>query len=120
MLDAAYDIFNQRVREGRQHAITDPARVDELADGSIFTAQEAVDNGLVDAVGYLDDAVAQAEKRAGLPKGRSTVITLREPAGLLGSFLGAERSSDLGRLDADRLRTIINDFSSPRLMYLMQ
>jgi protease-4 len=121
MLDAAYTIFNTRVREGRGAVITDPARVDALADGSIYTAQEALDSGLIDAVGYLDDAIAVAEAKAGLRKGRATVVILREPTDLLGGLLGV-RSRDLvgGLGDADSVRSLVNELASPRVMYLMR
>jgi protease-4 len=121
LLDAAHAIFNTRVREGRASVITDPARVDELADGSIFTAQAALDSGLIDAVGYLDDAIAAAESSAGIRKDRATVVILREPADFFGSLLGArgpELSARLG--DTDSLRSLVNELASPRLMYLMR
>ncbi len=121
MLDAAYAIFHTRVREGRGTVITDPARVDELADGSIYTAQEALDSGLVDAVGYLDDAVAAAETRAGIRQGKSTVVILREPKAFLGGLFGVrgrELASRLG--DADSIRSLVNELGSTRVMYLMR
>jgi len=121
LLDAAHAIFNARVRDGRAGVITDPARVDELADGSVYTAQEALDSGLIDAVGYLDDAIAAAESRAGIRKGRATVVILREPADFLGSLLGARGPELSQRLrDADSIRSLVNELASPRLMYLMR
>ncbi len=122
MLDAAYDIFNGRVKEGRKVAIEDPALVDKLADGSIFTAAEARDNGLVDTIGYLDDAIAQAERSAGLPAGRSTVVILREPTSPLDELLGGRTPTPgPGALfDAQKLRGVVNDLSLPRVMYLMR
>ena len=120
MLDAAYDIFNGRVKEGRKEAIEDAARIDELADGSIFTAAEALDNGLVDTIGYLDDAIAQAERSAGLPAGRSTVVILREPSSPLDELLGTRTQRPGAIFDAERLRGVVNDLSLPRVMYLMR
>ena len=120
MLDAAYDIFNGRVKEGRKDAIEDPAHVDQLADGSIFTAAEALDNGLVDTIGYLDDAIAQAERSAGLPAGRSKVVILREPSSPLDELMGTRTPRPGAFLDAERLRDVVNDLSLPRVMYLMR
>jgi protease-4 len=121
MLDAAYAIFNTRVRDGRGNVITDPARVDELADGSIYTAQEAMDSGLIDAVGYLDDAVAAAESRAGIRKGKATVVILRQPTGFLGGLLGVRGHEPSTRVrDADSIRSLVNELGSPRVMYLMR
>lgn len=121
MLDAAYDIFNQRVKDGRGHAISDPTLIDALADGSIYTAQEALDSKLIDSIGYLDDAVAEAERLAGLVPGQSTVVILHEQLSLLESLLGASRTGPIPRINGpDDLRTLVNDLASPRVMYLMR
>jgi protease-4 len=123
LLDGAYAIFNQRVREGRARAIPDAARVNELANGSVFMAEAALGNGLVDAIGYLDDAVADAEKLAGLGTGTATVVRLGERWTLFGSLFGASapgaRSASVLE-DPQRLRTLIDDFTSTRLMYLLR
>ena len=38
----------------------------ELAGGRIYTGSQAKDNGLVDELGTLNDAIAEAKKLAGL------------------------------------------------------
>ena len=123
MLDSAYDTFSQRVKTGRKDVITEPAAVDALADGSIYTAQTALENGLIDAIGYLDDAISTAEKAARLTTGRSTVMILRRPPTLFGNgILGQTRAGRTGGelLDAGAIRRLVNDLGSPRLMYLMK
>lgn len=123
MLDAAYDTFSQRVKAGRKDVITEPAAVDALADGSIYTAQTALENGLIDAIGYLDDAIGTAEKAARLATGRSTVVILRRPPTLFGNgILSQARAGPTGGelLDAGAIRRLVNDLGSPRLMYLMK
>lgn len=45
-------------------------------DGGIFSGSDAMESGLVDSIGYLDDAVQLARTRAGLGS-ESTVIMLR-------------------------------------------
>ncbi len=121
LLDAAYDIFNQRVREGRSHTITDPARIDELADGSIYTAAQALSSGLIDSIGYLDDAVTEAEKRAGVTPGESSVIILRQATSIFDDLLISSPASIRSRLrDAESIRSLVNELAAPRLMYLMR
>jgi len=121
MLDAAYDIFNQRVREGRSHAITDPARIDELADGSIYTAAQAQSAGLIDGIGYLDDAVTQAEILAGVTPGESEVIILRQAISIFDDLLIGSPAGIRSRLrDAEGIRSLVNELATPRLMYLMR
>ncbi len=121
MLDAAYDIFNQRVREGRSHTITDSARIDELADGSIYTASQALSSGLIDSIGYLDDAVTEAEKRAGVTPGESSVIILRQTMSIFDNLLISSPAGIRSRLrDAESIRSLVNELAAPRLMYLMR
>jgi protease-4 len=119
MLDAAYDTFLARVTAGRAASIRDGTTVEAIADGSVYTVSEAMELGLVDGVGYLDDAVREAERRAGLPADRPSVVILREPPSLFGGapLLRAPRWSE-GLPSADQLRSLVNDLAAPRLMYL--
>ena len=123
MLDSAYATFLQRVQEGRGATIGDPSRVRALADGSIYTSQEALEIGLIDGVGYLDDAITAAERQAGVRIGRSRVVVLREPPSLFGGggpWMQLMSADKAGRLDADAIRALVNDLGSPRLMYMMR
>lgn len=54
LVDEAYDQFVGIVAEGRGMTVEE---VEELADGRIYTAQQALDNGLIDEIGTLDDAL---------------------------------------------------------------
>jgi protease-4 len=54
--------FKQVVVESRPHVRADDERI---FDGRIFTAQQALLRGLVDEVGYLQDAIDAALQRAG-------------------------------------------------------
>ncbi len=121
MLDAAYDIFNQRVRDGRSRAISDPQRIDELADGSVYTAAQAVSSGLIDGIGYLDDAIAHAENLAGLAPGAASVIVLRQRPSLIDDLMMSARTDVRSQLrSADGIRSLVNELAVPRLMYLMR
>lgn len=44
------------------------ARIRTLADGRVFTAQEALAEGLVDRIGYMDQAIRDCKKLAGVSK----------------------------------------------------
>ena len=45
-------------------------RVRAVADGRVYTAEQALRLGLVDRIGYLEDVVALAKERAGLTEAR--------------------------------------------------
>lgn len=68
VLDTMHARFIAVVRESRPGL--DPRRVPELTDGRIFDAPQAVAAGLVDEVGDLRQAIAIAERAAGLEKAR--------------------------------------------------
>jgi protease-4 len=61
--------------------------VRQLADGGIFTADKALKYGLVDEIGYLDDAIAAVRKKAGLPDD-CKVVTYERSQSLLGLLTG--------------------------------
>ena len=60
-IDTAHKRFVDIVAEGRKMP---EEEVRKLADGGIFSAEAAKENGLVDSVGYIDDAIAWAEAKA--------------------------------------------------------
>jgi protease-4 len=72
------------------------------ADGGIFTADEALRYGLVDAIGPVGDAIAEAARQAGLSSYRA--VTYDRPVTLLGLLAAETRAQapapapDLGKL----------------------
>ncbi len=58
-----YDGFVQKVATSRKMTVE---RVDQLAQGRVWTGAQAQQNGLVDALGGLDRAIALAKERAGI------------------------------------------------------
>jgi protease-4 len=62
-VEDAYRQFLQRVAASRDMSYE---RVDELARGRVWIGDDALELGLVDELGGLDDAVAAAAERAGL------------------------------------------------------
>ncbi|GAA3115882.1 signal peptide peptidase SppA [Streptosporangium carneum] len=63
-LDRIYDDFVNKVAEGR--GLT-RERAHELARGRVWTGADAHEGGLVDELGGLEDALALARQKAGLP-----------------------------------------------------
>ena len=60
-LQAFYDQFVERVAASRHMT---PERVDQLAQGRVWTGRQAKQNGLVDALGGLERAVALVKQKA--------------------------------------------------------
>lgn len=63
MIDNTYATFKARVAEGRD---LDPARVESLARGRVWSGTRAHELGLVDELGGLFDAVDEARELAGI------------------------------------------------------
>jgi len=49
-------------------------RIRELADGRIYTAQQALDAGLIDGIAYLDEVVETVERDLGLSRPEVVII----------------------------------------------
>lgn len=56
-VEQIYDRFTQIVAEGREMTVSD---VDEIAQGRVWTGAQALEIGLVDAIGTIDDAIIHA------------------------------------------------------------
>jgi protease IV len=69
ILRDVYDQFLDKALQGRKGAGKKMSREDleKLAGGRIWTGRQALENGLVDVLGSLDDAIAEAAKLGGLP-----------------------------------------------------
>jgi protease IV len=91
LMGETYDQFLSKVIACRAHAGKKFTRDEllKLAEGRIWTGRQALANGLVDALGSLDDAIAEAKVQGGLsrdadtdflilPKGRTFLDNLLE------------------------------------------
>jgi len=62
-INHTYEVFTSKAAEGR-HMNVESLR--ELASGRVWTGSQAVENGLVDVLGGLDDAIDIAAAKAGV------------------------------------------------------
>lgn len=62
-IEQVYTTFLKRVAKGRKMTM---AQVDSIAQGRVWTGTQAKNNGLVDELGNLDDAVAHAAELANI------------------------------------------------------
>ena len=68
ILDDAFQKFVAVIAENRPKL--DAAAVKKLATGQVYTADQALANGLVDQLGYEDDAIGELKKKLGLAEVR--------------------------------------------------
>ena len=88
MVDDDYEIFVAEVAAGRK---LDPQRIRNEFGAGIFSARQAVNIGLADAVMGRDEFFRHAATAAGLDPDKTVVERVAEPTGL-SSLLGAKRA----------------------------
>jgi len=81
------DQFKRAVVENRKGKLK--VDIDQIADGRIFTGHQAVEIGLVDRLGNIEDAIDEAARLAGI-KGKPVVVELKKEQPLLKRVLGAD------------------------------
>ncbi|MEM9881311.1 MAG: signal peptide peptidase SppA [Planctomycetota bacterium] len=81
LVDGFYRDFVAVVRERRTAVAAESWPI--VADGRVFTGRRAYELGLVDAVGDLDDAFAEAKRRAGID--HADLFVLHRPLDYVGS-----------------------------------
>jgi protease-4 len=108
VIDPAFNRFKQIVADGRKELSMED--VTRLADGSIFPAEEALEEKMVDELGYFNDAVTKAKELANLYDAQ--VVEYRRPFSFA-SIFGAETNA-IFKLDKNKLY----ELSTPQVMYL--
>ena len=111
LVEEAFDTFVEIVADGRNLS---EAEVRELADGRIYTGRQALANGLVDALGNLQDAIDKAAELGGISGTPRIVEYERLPD--FTQFLSG-LSSRLHRSEADEIMGLINEMTTPTLEY---
>lgn len=72
LVDHTYTTFKERVAAGRNLNIDE---VEQIARGHVWSGKRALDIGLVDHLGSIQDAIEDARGRAKIPKSRLQLIT---------------------------------------------
>jgi len=117
---ATYNEFKQRVMTARKIA---PADIEAVAEGRIFSAEDALTNKLIDEIGTLDKAIAKAASLAKATKYSAVNFPVQE------SFWKALRESEFMNVKThwqntdtptDRLEQYLRQIpATGELLYLM-
>jgi len=108
IIDPAYNRFVKVVVDGRSKLTESDVR--RLADGSIYWADNALEEKLIDSVGYLKDAIDEAKSLAGVKKAQ--VVEYKKPFSIA-EMLGAKTNVSL-KID----RRTLYEISVPQALYL--
>ena len=68
IIDSLYGRFVEAIDEGRKNLTAD--EIKPLADGRVYTAQQAIGNKLIDGIGYIDDVIKITKRATGLADAR--------------------------------------------------
>lgn len=109
LINPAYNRFVQVIAEGRVKVLT-LDDVKRLADGSIYGAEEALSEKLIDKIGYMDEAVEQVKSLAGIEKAQ--VVEYRKPFSL--AYFLSSRSGSILKID----KSTLYELGTPQILYL--
>lgn len=130
LIDDSYEQFLSVVREGRpwftaaeiedeeeraKVAAERDQQLRKIADGRIYSANQALENHLIDRIGYLDDAIDVALERAGVTKDDVCVVVYTEEETLM-SALGLKAKTDAEPMG--RVSKAIDSLAAPKAYYL--
>lgn len=115
LVDDSFKDFKAIVVSGRPKFKDNSAALDAVTTGQIFTAKQAMAQGLVDQIGFIDAAIARATKLAGENTDSVRCVKYEKRPTLLGSIFGAETQVP-ARGMADL--SAVLDLATPRAYYL--
>jgi protease-4 len=82
-----FERFKEVVHEGRPFFKQNPAELDKLATGEIFTSEKALEFKLIDRIDYQEAAIERALELASLDKEKTRIIKYKRPVSLSDSLL---------------------------------
>ena len=115
LVDDSFKEFKAIVVSGRPKFKDNPAGLDAVTTGQVFTAKQALAQGLVDKIGFIDAAIARATELAGENADSVRCVKYEKRPTFFGSVLGGETQVP-ARGMADL--SAVLDLATPRAYYL--
>lgn len=109
-VNRGYALFLKRVADGRTaagHKMT-PEAVDHIAQGRVWTGNQALKNGLVDKIGTLNDAILKAEQLAQTKN--PAVVRYPAPKSWMESFSKEKQEDDYFER---KMKLVLGDYYEP-------
>jgi protease-4 len=113
LVDDDFRRFKEVVRSGRSEFDKDEKKLETLATGRVFTANQALGNGLIDKIGFLEDAVDRVIEMAGLDPKKVKVVRYKQEASLRSILLSGESS----KTESAELKALF-EMTTPKAYYL--
>lgn len=109
ILNQSFEMFVQVIDENRE--ALNAEQIKALATGQIYTANDAKANGLVDSIGFEEDALEALKTAAGLTRAR--IVTYTHPTTLIDVLLSGQAKASSS---SDIFRAVM-EASVPRAMF---
>ena len=109
-VNRGYALFLKRVADGRTAAgrKMTPEAVDHIAQGRVWTGNQALKNGLVDKIGTLNDAILKAEQLAQTKN--PVVVRYPAPKSWMESFSKEKQEDDYFER---KMKLVLGDYYEP-------
>lgn len=112
LVDDSYNRFVKAVMDGRK---MDEATVRTLGDGRIYSANQALENGLIDKIGSLDDAINAMKNDCGLDSVDFESIVYEQKTSFRDLFgFSSEKKED----SLDKLLNILESSNKASIQYI--
>lgn len=117
IIDESYEIFVDIVAEGRG---LDKATVKKLADGRVYSPEQAKAAGLIDEIADFDTVVEAMKKEHKITN--STLYYDEPPTSFWQELMSATTNVGIGKANSDFsvIRSYIDDQKEMKVMYMMQ
>ena len=112
LVDQGFGRFKEIIKAGRPQFQQNADALDELATGQVYTAEQALANGLVDEIGFVEKAIRRAIELAKVDSDDVQVVRYKSQLTLAAMLLGSgPRRQDYGLAE-------LLDVTAPRAYYL--
>lgn len=120
LADDAFGVFKGVVGKGRS---LDADTVARIANGKVYNGTDALNLKLVDAIGYLDDAIDLAAQKANLGTAKPQAVRFEKKVGLFealgrSSAQSSKLTLPVGGPGVSIDRSVIDQVLTPRPLYL--
>lgn len=97
MVEKTYDVFTSHCAEGRRCS---QEHIDSIGQGRVWAGADALQIGLVDELGSLDDAIAMAKSKVGIEGEANIVVfpTPQDPVQKMLKQMGMDTKATIGKV----------------------
>ncbi|MCD8878888.1 signal peptide peptidase SppA [Staphylococcus kloosii] len=115
MLKDSFDRFVNIVKDGRHMS---EKKVRKLADGRVYSAQQAKENGLIDNIGYQNEAISALKKD--IHAKNAEVFEYSDSGNIFSTIFSAKSTVKQFRSDIKDIKSVITNDSKTKPMYLYE